>query len=103
MSDTDLCGLLLSITSTEALRKAFADSKSAGRNKGLLPLAVDFSIHEPSIRDLEQYLTALARSWQLLKDTGSVTVYLPASVVSTGEIGVPGGESTVGDSSLTEI
>ena len=104
MSEADLRGLLCSINSTEALRKALADSKSAGRNNGFLPLTVDFSVHEPSMSEFEQYLTALARSWQLWKDTGSDTVDWPGSV-STDEVGVPGvsGESIVGDSSLKEM
>ena len=112
MSDADLCGLLW-ITSTEALRKAFADSKSFGRNKGVLPLTVDFSVHEPSIRELEQYLTALARSRQPWKETGSETLDQPGSVegslssavISAGELGVPveTGESAVGNSRLAAI
>ena len=56
------------------------------------------------MREVEQYLTALARSWQLWKDTGSDTIDLHGSV-STDEVGVPGvsGESIVGDSSLKEM
>ena len=40
--------------STEALRKALANSKLDGVNVGRLPLSVDSSDHEPSMSVLEQ-------------------------------------------------
>ena len=55
MSDSESLVLLTGWTdSTEALKNAFADSKFAGVNVGLLPLSVDSSDHVPSISDCEQ-------------------------------------------------
>ena len=85
-----LCGfLLLSSDCTEALKKALADSKFEGVNVGLLPLSVDSSDHEPSMSDVEQYLTALAKSTHSGKVNGSSPSPL-AIVMSQGLLGLSG-------------
>ena len=60
--DNDLERFLAWTASTLALRKALADSKFLGVNTELMPLPVGSSVHVPSIKDLEQYLTALTMS-----------------------------------------
>jgi hypothetical protein len=89
-------------TSTEALKKALADSKFAGVKVGLLPLIVESSDQVPSMSDLEQYRTALARSTHSGKEMGSSCS--PPLLVLAGLVGVPGvrGGSATVKSSLLE-
>ena len=88
--------LLEGITFSEALRKAFADSKLSGMNLGAIPLTSEISTQFPSIKDCEQYLTALASSWQSEKEIGSVVAGSLLTVMSSGLAGVKGvtGDST---------
>jgi hypothetical protein len=78
------------MTSSEALRKAFADSKLSGMDLGALPLTSEISTHFPSIKDSEQYLTALASSWQSEKEIGSVVAVSLLTLMSYGLTGVLG-------------
>ena len=60
--DKDLERFLVWTASTLAFRKAWADSKLVGVKTELAPLKVGSPVHVPSIKDLEQYLTALTIS-----------------------------------------
>ena len=73
--------------STLALKKALADSKLDGVNVGL---KVDSSDQVPSMSDLEQYLTALARSTHSVKVMGSSFSSALTEVISPGLSGVAG-------------
>ena len=107
VSESPLMNLFSDTDLTELLKKFLADSMSAAMKLTLLPLTSGISDQEPSIRDLEQFWTALASSSHCEKDS-FCSAKEPEPVpmeISTGLLGVPGvtGLSITGRSSFADL